>query len=96
MTDPDANTVTVYVPGGKEIQVRVRTRPEPVHTAVCKHCENPFWYKKSHGHRTHNGHYASWRVPCGWCAKPQYLPIDDDDDVVAEPIPSAPRKDDMT
>lgn len=99
MTDAENVTSTHMTvcsePGGKEFHVRIRTRPEPVMTAVCKHCDNPFWYKMSHGIRTHNGHYASWRVLCGWCAKPQYLPIDDDGTVVAEPVRSHPREEDL-
>lgn len=76
--------------------VRIRTRPEPVQTAECKHCGNPFWYKKSHGYRTHNGKHASWRVPCGWCSKPQYLPVDADNNIVDEYIESEPTREDLS
>lgn len=72
-----------------------RVRHEPVLTTTCGHCNNPFWFKKSMGYRTHNGHYASWRVTCGWCSRPQYLPVDENDRIVDDPIPSRPTSKDL-
>lgn len=77
------------------VAVRVRTRPEPVHTATCSHCSNQFWFRKSQGWRTHDGKYASWRIECGWCSRPQFIPIDEDDCITDTWTESEPREDEL-
>lgn len=68
------HSATITVAG---MEVRVRIKPDPVHTHKCAGCHTTFWYRRSHTLHSYNGEHYHMRVACPWCERGNYIQCDE-------------------